>query len=166
MEFWLFSLYPEMFGGFLSSGLLGRAVKDQKFQVKTFNFRDQGRGKHRKVDDTIYGGGAGMLLRPEPIVEALEKADQEAGQKAWRILISPRGTPYRQSRARELAQLEQPIALICGRFEGFDERIGQFVDEEISLGDFVMMGGEVAGRHRVGRSIGRSSDWQPRFAGF
>ena len=135
---------PELFSGFLDTGLLGRAIRDQKLTVRLENFREFGLGKHKKVDDSICGGGAGMLLRPEPIVDALEEAEKKWGQKARRILISPRGTPFNQAKARQLAQLKEPLALICGRFEGFDERVSQFVEEEISLGDFVMMGGEVA----------------------
>ena len=143
-EFWVFSLYPELFDSFLQSGLLGRAIEEEKIQVKRFNFREYGLGKHHKVDDTPYGGGAGMLLRPEPLIESLEVADASSVIPAHRVLITPRAKRLTQQDARRLAGLDKPLALVCGRFEGFDERIYQFVDEEFSLGDFVLMGGEVA----------------------
>lgn len=128
----------------MSTGLLGRALEEGKLEVTRFNYREQGLGKHKKVDDTPYGGGAGMVLRPEPIIEAVEAAEAQMGQRSLRILITPRAPRYSQRQARELAQVEQPITLICGRFEGFDERIVEFVDQSLSLGDFVLMGGEVA----------------------
>ncbi|MDT8445548.1 MAG: tRNA (guanosine(37)-N1)-methyltransferase TrmD [bacterium] len=143
-ELWIFSLYPELFDSYLASGLLGRAIEEGKLEVKRFNFRDQGLGKHKKVDDTPYGGGAGMVLRPEPIIEALEAAELAQGKKAHRLLITPRAKKYVQADAHRLAEMDKPLALICGRFEGFDERICQFVDEELSLGDYILMGGEVA----------------------
>jgi len=143
-EFWIFSLYPEIFDSFLQSGLLGRAIRDQRMQVKPFNFREYGLGKHKKVDDTPYGGGAGMLLRPEPLIESLEAADAGSEVAAHRVLITPRAKRFTQAEAHRFAKLDKPLALICGRFEGFDERIHNFVDEEISLGDYVLMGGEVA----------------------
>ncbi|OGH01983.1 MAG: tRNA (guanosine(37)-N1)-methyltransferase TrmD [Candidatus Lambdaproteobacteria bacterium RIFOXYD1_FULL_56_27] len=143
-EFWIFTLYPELFDSYLGSGLLGRALEDGKLVVARHNFRDFGLGKHKKVDDTPYGGGAGMVLRPEPILEALEAAEAKAGQRSHRILVTPRAKAYTQADAHRLARMDRPVALVCGRFEGFDERVGSFMDEELSLGDFIMMGGEVA----------------------
>jgi len=143
-EFWVFTLYPELFDSFLQSGLLGRALKDERMTVKRFNYREYGLGKHKKVDDTPYGGGAGMLIRPEPVIESLEVADASNEVAAHRVLITPRAKPYTQAVAHRFASLDKPLALICGRFEGFDQRIHNFVDEEISLGDYVLMGGEVA----------------------
>ena len=145
MHFIVLTLYPELFSSFLGSGLLNKAQGEGRITVEMVNFRVHGLGNHRSVDDSPYGGGAGMLLRPEPIIETLEDCEKRfAGQRLHKILISPQGTPYRQVRASELSKVDSPIVLICGRFEGFDERIRHYIDEEISIGDFVMMGGEIA----------------------
>ena len=145
VHFQVLTLYPEIFASFLSQGLIGKAVEDQKLKVELINYRKKGIGKHLKVDSTPYGGGAGMVLRPEPIIETLEQCRESVpGQKSHAVLISPQGTVFNQVKAIELSRMAFPIVLICGRFEGFDERIRHFIDEEISLGDFVFMGGEVA----------------------
>jgi tRNA (guanine37-N1)-methyltransferase len=107
--------------------------------------RDFGLGKHRSVDDTPYGGGSGMVMRVDVLVAAIESLDADApgGQRARRILLTPQGRPFDQGAAQELSRLEA-VLLVCGRYEGFDERVRSYVDEEVSLGDFVMTGGEVA----------------------
>lgn len=144
LNFFIFTIFPELFNGFASQSLVKKGIENQKFSIKTVNFREFGIGKHRKVDDTPYGGGAGMLLRPEPIVDAIEDCEKKLnGRKLYKILISPQGKPFNQSKAISLSKLDADIGLICGRFEGFDERIRDFVDEEISLGDFILFGGEI-----------------------
>ena len=144
VRFQILSVYPEIFSSFLSQGLINRALEEKHLRVELINFRKHGLGKHLKVDASPYGGGAGMVLRPEPIVKTLEECEEQAKpERLHKILVSPQGKPFGQSRAIELSQMTVPLALVCGRFEGFDERIRHFVDEEISLGDFIMMGGEV-----------------------
>ncbi len=140
--FHVLTVYPDMFASFLAEGLIGKAVDEKKLIVDLIDFRKNGIGKHNKVDSPPYGGGAGMVLRPEPIFNALEALDEKAS--VHKILISPQGKSFNQQKAIELSRITKPIAMTCGRFEGFDERIRSFVDEEISLGDFVMMGGEIA----------------------
>jgi tRNA (guanine37-N1)-methyltransferase len=141
------TLFPELFGPFLELSLLGRARTSGTLEVDLVDLRPFGLGKHRSVDDTPYGGGAGLVLRVEPIVAALESVDEKANERgeppAHRILLTPQGAPFKQARARELSTLPHWV-LVCGRYEGFDERIRGFVQEEISLGDFVLLGGEVA----------------------
>jgi tRNA (guanine37-N1)-methyltransferase len=126
---------------------VGRSVEIGAVVPELVQLRDFGLGKHRSVDDTPYGGGSGMVLRVEPVVAALEEVDRRAeaagAPPAHRILLSPQGAPFRQSMAHSLA-CRPHVALVCGRYEGFDERVRSFVHEEISLGDFVMTGGEVA----------------------
>lgn len=142
MRFCLFTLFPGLFDGFLQTGLLGKAIADQVIQVERIDFRQWGLGKHKKVDDTPFGGGAGMVLRIEPIHQALQAAEAQWGPM-HKVLLCPQGAPFTQAKADALAQLDRPLGLICGRYEGFDERIRSLVDEEISLGDFVTLGGEV-----------------------
>ncbi len=140
------TLFPELFEPLLSAGMIGRAASGP-LDVTMVPLREFGLGKHRSVDDTPYGGGSGMVLRVEPVVAALEAADDRATRAglppAHRVLLTPQGRPFRQRDARALAARPH-VALVCGRYEGFDERVRSFVHEEVSLGDFVMTGGEVA----------------------
>jgi tRNA (guanine37-N1)-methyltransferase len=133
------TLFPEIFTGFLSSGFEARAIAAGKLDVRLRSLRDFGLGKHKSVDDTPYGGGSGMVMRVDVLVACLESIEPPA----HRILLTPQGAPFHQAKAKELAEKES-IALVCGRYEGFDERVRSYVDEEISLGDFVMTGGEIA----------------------
>ncbi len=129
----------------MAHSLIQKALENKLIDIETVNFRKFGFGKQLKVDDTPYGGGAGMVLRPEPIIQALEECEKTVpGHKTHRVLVSPQGTPFTQAKAKELSALTLPIALICGRFEGFDERVRSYTDEEISIGDYVLLGGEVA----------------------
>lgn len=141
------TLFPELFERFLALSLVGRSVEIGAVVPELVQLRDFGLGKHRSVDDTPYGGGSGMVLRVEPVVAALEEVDARAeaagAPPAHRVLLSPQGVPFRQPMAHALAARPH-VALLCGRYEGFDERVRNFVHEEISLGDFVMTGGEVA----------------------
>jgi len=106
------------------------------------NLRDYTTGKHRSTDDTPYGGGQGMVMKPEPLVAALEAVCQSVSHP-WRLLLTPQGIPLTQAKAIELSRKEA-LVLVCGRYEGIDERVRRFVDAEISLGDYVLSGGEVA----------------------
>ena len=141
----LVTLFPEMFGGFLATSFVGRALEGGQMSVRLRSPRDFGLGKHRSVDDTPYGGGSGMVMRVDVIVATMESldADAPAGVRARRVLLTPQGRVLDQAKAQELAGRDA-VMLVCGRYEGFDERIRSHVDEEISLGDFVMTGGEVA----------------------
>jgi tRNA (guanine37-N1)-methyltransferase len=141
----LVTLFPELFGPFLATSFVGRACTGGQLAVRLRNPREFGLGKHRSVDDTPYGGGSGMVMRVDCLVACLESFDADApdGVRARRVLLTPQGAPFVQAKAAALARLPA-LALVCGRYEGFDERVRSFVDEEVSLGDFVMTGGEVA----------------------
>jgi tRNA (guanine37-N1)-methyltransferase len=136
----LVTLFPELFATFLETSFVGRAVADGKLEVRMKSPREFGLGKHRSVDDTPYGGGSGMVMRVDVMVQTMEAFEGEP--RARRILLTPQGAPFDQRAAERLSK-EPALMLVCGRYEGFDERIRDFVDEEISLGDFVMTGGEV-----------------------
>jgi tRNA (guanine37-N1)-methyltransferase len=141
------TLFPELFDAFLATSMVGRAVGSGALRVRRASPRTHGKGKHRSVDDTPYGGGSGMLMRVDCLVDCLEALDQpvpgEDVPPPRRVLLTPQGVPFRQAKAIELAA-RQRVVLVCGRYEGFDERVRSFVDEELSLGDFVLTGGEVA----------------------
>lgn len=147
VEIFVVTLFPELFEPYLSTSIVGRAVESGAVRVALHQLRAFGLGKHQSVDDTPYGGGSGMVMRVEPIALCLESIDREQAERGaprpHRILLTPQGRPFRQARAMELSELPS-VALVCGRYEGFDERVRSLVDEEISLGDFVMTGGEVA----------------------
>jgi tRNA (guanine37-N1)-methyltransferase len=139
------TLFPELFEPFWRTSFVGKAVESGTLVVHMEDLRTHGLGKHRNVDDTPYGGGSGMVMRPDAVVAAIEAAEAAcAGAgRARRVLLTPQGARFNQERARMLS--EQPaLTLICGRYEGFDERVRHFVDEELSIGDFVLTGGEVA----------------------
>jgi tRNA (guanine37-N1)-methyltransferase len=134
------TLFPAMFEAPLSIGILGRAVRAGNPTVRVHDLREHGLGRHRTVDDTPYGGGAGMVLRPEPIFAAVEAVRGPATHVA---LLSPRGTRLDQAVVARLADLEH-LVLVCGRYEGVDERVAEHLaDEEISIGDYVLAGGEL-----------------------
>jgi tRNA (guanine37-N1)-methyltransferase len=141
MIFDVVTLFPEMFPSVLGASLLGRAIERGDVTVRFSDPREFTEDKHRSVDDTPYGGGAGMVLRPGPLVAAIEQA--RAGGGARTVLLCPTGRPLDQAAVARLAR-ETRVVLVCGRYEGFDERVRAFVDEEISLGDFVLSGGELA----------------------
>lgn len=135
------TIFPELFETPLKTSLLGKAVENGIVQVGVHNLRDRGLGKHRDVDDEPYGGGPGMVMRPEPIFETVEPL---RGPGSYVVLMSPRGTTLNHAVVERLAALDH-IVLICGRFEGVDERVAQHLaDEEISIGDYVLAGGELA----------------------
>ncbi|WDV93279.1 tRNA (guanosine(37)-N1)-methyltransferase TrmD [Brevibacillus parabrevis] len=139
----IFTLFPEMFAGVLSSSILGKAREKELVDFQVTNFRDFSESKHGTVDDTPYGGGGGMVLKPEPLFRAVE-ALLPGGKKPRVILMCPQGVTYNQSLAEELAQ-EEHLVFICGHYEGYDERIREhLVTDEISIGDYVLTGGELA----------------------
>lgn len=141
MRFDVLTLFPEMIDSHCSYSILKRAVEGGVIEVNTFNPRDFTLDKHRKVDDTPYGGGAGMVLMPQPYVDAYESV--EKFENSITVMLSPQGEPLNESVVKELAQFEQIICL-CGHYEGFDERIREIIKpREISLGDFVLTGGEL-----------------------
>jgi tRNA (guanine37-N1)-methyltransferase len=145
MQIAIVTLFPELFGPFLELSFVGRAVSSGILRVHLEAMRRHGLGKHLSVDDTPYGGGSGMVMRPDTTVAAIEAAEGElaASTRPRRVLLTPQGERFTQPKARQLAA-EESLILICGRYEGFDERVRHFVDQELSLGDFVLTGGEVA----------------------
>jgi len=137
------TLFPEFFRGPLEASILGRALDEGRVGVEITDIRDFARGPHRRTDDRPYGGGAGMVLKPGPVVRALEYAERRS-PGADRILLTPQGEPFRQETADELAATED-LVLVCGRYEGVDERVREgWIDREISAGDYVLSGGEPA----------------------
>ena len=143
MRFVIFSLFPEFFTSPLSQSLLGKARQAGLIQADIVALRAFGLGKHKQCDDEPYGGGPGMVMLAEPVVAAFEAHPKTMAQ-ARRVFLSPRGRPLDQAKVRELAALPE-LHLMCGRYEGLDQRvIDHWIDEEISLGDFVLSGGEVA----------------------
>ena len=141
-KFQVITLFPEMFTGVFESSMMWKAQKDGIVELSTINLRDFGIGPRRQVDDTPYGGGDGMLLMPEPLFAAVEKA-KENDPTAKVLLMTPRGKRWRQELAREYASEDHGYIFICGRYEGYDERITSLVDAELSVGDYVLTGGEL-----------------------
>ena len=141
--FGVISLFPDMFSPFTQQGVIGRAVKSGKLSVDTFNPRDFTHDRHRTVDDRPYGGGPGMLMMVKPLTDAIHAAKNIGGENSKVIYLSPQGKPLDQAGVKRLASIERTI-LICGRYEGIDERvIESHVDEEVSIGDYVLSGGEL-----------------------
>lgn len=141
MRFDIVTLFPDCFTSVLNSGLLGKALAKQIAQVNLVNPRDFTNDKHRKVDDEPYGGGVGMLMKPEPIFAAVESLPILPRREV--ILMSPQGQTINQPLLRELATGYDQLIVICGHYEGIDERIQQIVTREVSLGDFILTGGEI-----------------------
>lgn len=139
MKITILSLFPNMFDGFLTESIIKRAIQNEKVEVKIINFRDYSVYNNKQVDDTPYGGGVGMVLMCDPIFRCL---DEIRTPKSHIIILSPEGSIYNEKKARELSKYED-IILICGHYEGFDERIKTLADEIISVGDFVLTGGEI-----------------------
>lgn len=135
------SMFPELFTGPLHTSLLGKAIAARRLEVNLVDLRTHGLGPHRSVDDATYGGGAGMVMRPEPIFTAVEAVAEEGSHI---VLLSPRGTRLNQSVVQRLAA-HGHLILVCGRYEGVDERVAEHLtDDEISIGDYVLAGGELA----------------------
>jgi tRNA (guanine37-N1)-methyltransferase len=143
MKFDILTLFPGMFDGPLTESIIKRAVQDGHIEISLHNIRDFAFDRHKTADDYPYGGGAGMVMKPEPLAACIEAV--RAGRPSARIILTtPQGRPFDQSFAEELAK-EQELVIICGRYEGVDERVRElYVDDEISIGDFVLTGGEIA----------------------
>lgn len=137
------TLFPELFGPFVDTSFVKRAIERGQLSVHIEALRRHGLGKHLSVDDTPYGGGSGMVMRVDCVVAAIEAAEQALGVRAHRVLLTPQGKRLTQALVAEVAARET-IVFVCGRYEGFDERVRHFVDQELSLGDFVLTGGELA----------------------
>lgn len=147
MKYDVVTLFPEICAAFVGTGLLARAVARGAIAVRCTSPREFAVDRHGSVDDTPYGGGAGMVLRPGPIADTLDWLDAcrpGDADRAHRVLLTPQGAPLQQATVRRLVRDHAALALVCGRYEGFDERVRSHCDEEISLGDFVLMGGELA----------------------
>ena len=143
MKIDVLTLFPRMFQGPLTESIIGKAIDKDLLQVNVMNFRDYTDNKHQNVDDYPYGGGAGMLLKAQPIFAAIDAINEQAPETKKRvILLDPAGVPFTQSVAEELAE-EEHLVFICGHYEGYDERIRTLVTDEISLGDYVLTGGEL-----------------------
>ena len=142
VRFSVLTLFPEIFASPLKVSILGRAIEGGKICVDIINLRDFAKGRHRVVDDKPFGGGKGMLIKPEPVIDAINSI-KSTSPGAWVILLSPYGLTFNQEVAKSLSK-KNHLLLVCGHYEGIDERVRHFIDEEISLGDFVLTGGEVA----------------------
>lgn len=136
------TLFPEMFTGVFENSMMWKAQKDSIVQLSTVNLRDFGLGPRKTVDDTPYGGGDGMLLKPEPLFAAVEAAKQQ-DPTAKVLLMTPRGDRWKQATAQQYADSSNGYIFICGRYEGYDERIISLVDQQVSVGDYVLTGGEL-----------------------
>lgn len=142
MKIQVISLFPEMFPGVLNQSMLFKAQDKKLVEFEYVNLRDFGLGKRKTVDDTPYGGGDGMLLKPEPLFAAIE-ACREISPEAEVILMTPRGETFKQSTAIELAANGKDKIFVCARYEGYDERVTTLVDRQISVGNYVLTGGEI-----------------------
>ncbi|MDL2211672.1 tRNA (guanosine(37)-N1)-methyltransferase TrmD [Erysipelotrichaceae bacterium OttesenSCG-928-M19] len=140
MKFKVLSLFPEMINSFKNHSIIKRAIENNKLAIDVIDFRDYAANKHHKVDDTPYGGGSGMVLQVQPIYDALQA---HKSSKSKVILVCPTGKQFKQEHAHELAK-ETELIFICGHYEGYDERIRDYVDYEYSIGDYVITSGEIA----------------------
>ncbi len=140
MKIDILSLFPDMFKGVFSESIIKRAIDNKLVEINIHNFRDYTKDPHNKVDDTPYGGGCGMVLTPQPIFDCVEKLKTKDSKV---ILLTPSGRPYKQKLAYSLSH-EKHLIIICGHYEGFDERIRTLADIEISIGDYILTGGEIA----------------------
>jgi tRNA (guanine37-N1)-methyltransferase len=143
MKFDILTLFPNMFSSPFQESILGKAIEKGLIQIRTVNIRDFTLNKHQVVDDTPYGGGQGMVMKGEPIARAIEWVKSQ-NPSVWTIYLTPQGKPFNQKMAQELSS-HSHLILLCGRYEGIDERVRKlFADEEISIGDYVLTGGELA----------------------
>jgi tRNA (guanine37-N1)-methyltransferase len=142
MIFELLTLFPALCDSPFADSILGKAVDKGLIDISAHNLRDWAEGRHQITDDSPYGGGDGMVLKPEPVARALDEL-RSRGPRPRVLLMTPQGVPFKQHHAQQLAK-EERLVFVCGRYEGFDERIRTLVDDEFSLGDFVLTGGELA----------------------
>lgn len=141
MKIDILTLFPNMFTGFLEESILKRAIDNEKVSIALIDFREFSENKHKKVDDYPFGGGAGMVLQVQPVYDALRSI--EGYENALKIIVSPQGKSFIQKDAYELSKVEH-IIILCGHYEGYDERIRTYFDLELSIGDYVLTGGELA----------------------
>lgn len=142
MKIFVISLFPEMFEGVLNASMLHKAQEIGAVEFEYINLRDFGIGPRKQVDDTPYGGGDGMVFRPEPVVEAIESVKKKS-KNAKTILLTPRGKGYKQSYAKALAASNQDLIFVCPRYEGYDERITEYIDMQFCIGNYILTGGEL-----------------------
>lgn len=142
MKIQVITLFPDMFTGVINSSMLWKAQEQDAFEISYIDLRQFGIGPRRQVDDTPYGGGDGMLLKPEPLVAAIEQAKAN-DPEAVVMLPTPRGKIYKQSDAKRLAAQNKGLIIICPRYEGYDERVTKWVDEQFCIGNYVLTGGEL-----------------------
>jgi tRNA (guanine37-N1)-methyltransferase len=142
MKMQVITLFPDMFTGVLNASMMWKAQKQNAFEISYIDLRQFGAGPRKQVDDTPYGGGDGMLLKPEPLVAAIEQAKAN-DPTAIVMLPTPRGKIYKQSDAKRLAASDKGLIIICPRYEGYDERITKWVDEQFCIGNYVLTGGEL-----------------------
>ncbi|OGH58570.1 MAG: tRNA (guanosine(37)-N1)-methyltransferase TrmD [Candidatus Magasanikbacteria bacterium RIFCSPHIGHO2_01_FULL_33_34] len=144
MKFNIITIFPEIISSYADESILGRAQKNKLIKINAVNLRDFTKDKHKQIDDTPYGGGAGMVMKPEPIYKALKSLKALKGKKNKKtILLSPRGQQFDQRMAENFTELDE-ITFVCGRYEGVDQRVSDYmVDEEISIGPYVLAGGEL-----------------------
>lgn len=140
MKITILTLFPEMFENFLNTSIVGRSLQRGLAEVEFVQIRDFAPGNYKHVDDTPFGGGSGMVMKCQPVLDALESVRSE---NSWVMLTSPAGKPYTQAKARELSKKDHLI-ILCGHYEGMDARINDHVDELVSIGDYVLTGGELA----------------------
>ena len=140
MKIDILTLFPNMFDNFLTESIIGRAIKDKKVEINIYNIRDYSKDPHKKVDDYPFGGGRGMVLMPQPVFDAV---DALKTPDSFIILMTPQGEVFKQKKAYELS-LKKHLIIICGHYEGFDERIRSLADLELSIGDYILTGGELA----------------------
>lgn len=141
MQFDILTIFPEIFDSYINESIIGRAQEEEHITINVHNIRDFADDKHKTVDDKPYGGGVGMVMKIEPLYKCLQSIKRS--QKSRVILLSPRGKKWQQQIAQSYSHKYDQIILICGRYEGVDERIQNFIDEEISIGDYVLTGGEI-----------------------
>lgn len=147
------TLFPRMFEGPLTESILGKAIDKNLLDVHVSNFRDFSTNKHQQVDDYPYGGGAGMLLKVQPIHDAIKTIQADSGHQKQRIiLLDPAGKPFNQKLAEEFAE-EEHLVFVCGHYEGYDERIRSLVTDEVSLGDYVLTGGELGAMTMIDATV-------------
>ena len=142
MEFHVITLFPEMFESPFRGGMIGRAIEQGLIKLYLHPLRPFGLGNYKQVDDAPYGGGSGMVMRPEPLAAAIDAVIEER-PKLWKILMTPQGDVFDHAMARDLANKPDGVLLIAGRYEGIDERVRSLVHQEVSIGDYVLSGGEL-----------------------
>ena len=144
MNFYVATLFPEQIDSYLNTSITGRAITKGAISLECIQMRDFAPNNYGRVDDTIYGGGTGMMIRCEPVYGACQKAEELAGEKPYTVFMSPKGNVFNEKKAHELAS-HKNLLIICGHYEGIDARVTDMVcDEEISIGDYVLTGGETA----------------------